>query len=142
MARDFHIRKDLQAIGLPERTIRVLEKVTLLIEALEQIDANAGAITDVETATDALNEAIEDANLTLAALDERLDEQENGNGPYVKKTGDTMSDDLAINGDLNVNGLAECDTLRVNTAAVAETPTATHTLTINVNGTPMKVLLA
>lgn len=133
--RDFSIRRDLQDLGLPERSIRVLEKVTLLIQALEDINAQAGAITDVETATDALNEAIEDANLTLAALDARLDDQENGNGPYVKKTGDTMSGALTVNDAVNVNGLLECDTLRVNTApAVAAAVASTHKVAVNLNG--------
>lgn len=135
MARDFFIRPDLQKIGLPERTIRVLEKVSLLIEALERITANENAITDVNDATDALNEAIEDANLTLEALDERLDDQENGNGPYVKKTGDVMS------GALNVNDLLECDTLRINTApAVAAAVASTHTVAVNLNGTTYYLL--
>ena len=35
MARDFFVRLDLQRMGAPERLIRVLEKVTLLIQALE-----------------------------------------------------------------------------------------------------------
>ena len=133
MARDFFIRPDLQRLGVPERTIRVLEKVSLLIETLERVTANEGAIESANEATAALEEAIEDANVTLASLDDRLDEQENGNGPYVKKTGDTMS------GALNVNALLECDTFRVNTAPVAETVVCTHTLTINVNGTAYKL---
>jgi hypothetical protein len=103
--RDFFIRPDLQRLGVPERTIRVLEKVSLLIEALEQINANAGAITDVEDATDAIEELIEDAELTLAALDERLDDVEDGNGPYVKKTGDTMSGALNVNSTVTASGL-------------------------------------
>jgi hypothetical protein len=137
MARDYPIRGDLQKIGLPERTIRVLEKVALLIEALEAINANAEAITDLDTATDALNEAIEDAELTLEALDERLDDQENGNGPYVKKTGDTMS------GALNVNALLECDTFRLNVApVVAAAVASTHTVDVNINGAAYKILLS
>jgi hypothetical protein len=133
MARDFSIRRDLQDIGLPERTIRVLEKVQLLIDALEQIDANAGAITDIETATVALEELLEDAAITLETLDERLDEQENGNGPYVKKTGDTMS------GALNVNDLLECDTFKINVSPTAETVVCTHTITISVGATAYKI---
>jgi hypothetical protein len=133
--RDYSIRRDLQAIGLPERTIRVLEKVQLLIDALEQLNAQGGAITDLEEATDALDELIEDANLTLEALDARLDEQENGNGPYVKKTGDTMS------GDLNVNALLECDTFKINVSPVAETVVCTHTITIAVGATNYKIPL-
>jgi hypothetical protein len=135
MARDFFIRPDLQKIGLPERTIRVLEKVSLLIEALERLNTTEGQITDINTATDALNEAIEDANLTLAALDARLDDQENGNGPYVKKTGDTMS------GPLNVNALLECDTFKINVSPTAETVVCTHTITIAVGATNYKIPL-
>ena len=136
MARDFFIRPDLQRLGVPERTIRVLEKVSLLIEALERLQTAEGAIDTVNEATDALGELIEDANLSLNSLDARLDDQEAGNGPYVKKTGDTMS------GALNVNALLECDTLRINTAAAAATPTQTHTVDVNINGTTYKVLLA
>jgi hypothetical protein len=133
--RDFPIRGDLQKIGLPERTIRVLEKVALLIDALERLTTTEGAITDINTATDALNEAIEDANLTLATLDSRLDDQENGNGPYVKKAGDVMT------GDLDVHGLVQCDTLRVNTApSVAVAVASTHKVAVNLNGTTYYLL--
>lgn len=126
--RDFSIRRDLQDIGLPERTIRVLEKVTLLIQALEAIQSNSQGITDLNTATDALNEAVEDANLSLGSLDTRVDALEAA-GPYVNESGDTMS------GPLNVNALLECDSLRINTApAVAAAVASTHTVAVNLNG--------
>ena len=47
-----------------------------------------------------------------------------------------------MSGALNVNALLECDTFRVNVAPVAETITATHTLTINVNGTNYRIPIA
>jgi hypothetical protein len=141
--RDFFIRPDLQRLGVPERTIRVLEKVSLLIEALEQINANAGAITDVEDATDAIEELIEDAELTLAALDERLDDVEDGNGPYVKKTGDTMSGALNVNSTVTASGLVRAGSLRVDTApAVGAAVPSTHTVDINFGGSTYKVLLS
>jgi hypothetical protein len=135
MARDFFIRPDLQRLGVPERTIRVLEKVSLLIEALERLTASEGAITDINTATDALNEAIEDANLTLAALDDRIDTLESGSGPYVKKAGDVMT------GALDVHALVQCDSFRIDVTPTAETITPTHTITISVNGTNYKIPL-
>jgi hypothetical protein len=137
MARDYPIRGDLQKIGLPERTIRVLEKVALLIQALEDIDANAGAINDLDDATTALEELIEDAELTLETLDDRLDDLEDPSGPHVKKTGDTMS------GALNVNALLECDTFRLNVApVVAAAVASTHTVDVNINGAAYKILLS
>lgn len=132
MGRDFPIRIDLAKLGLPERTIRVLEKAALLVQLIEDQAALTSNVDAINVAVDALNEAVEDANLSLESLDDRLDEQENGNGPYVKKTGDNMS------GALNVNALLECDTFRINVAPVAETIVATHTVTINVNGTNYK----
>jgi len=128
--RDFSIRRDLQDIGLPERTIRVLEKVQLLIDALEQLNTQGGAITDLETATDALDEALEDANLSLGSLDTRVDVLEAAADDYVLKAGDTMS------GALNVNALLECDSLKINTApAAAAAVPSTHTVAVNLNGT-------
>lgn len=134
--REYFPRAEFKAKGFSEVAIRVLEKVSIVADALAQLEAAQGQITNLDTAANALEEAIEDANLTLAALDARLDTQEAGNGPYVKKTGDTMS------GALNVNALLECDTFRVNVAPVAETITATHTLTINVNGTNYRIPIA
>jgi hypothetical protein len=133
MARDFPIRADLQRLGVPERTIRVLEKAALIVDALEGI---TGLETSLETVNDQLaviDEALEDANLSLETLDDRLDDQENGNGPYVKKTGDTMS------GALNVNALLECDTFQINVAATAEAIVPTHTITISVSGVNYKI---
>jgi hypothetical protein len=60
----------------------------------------------------------------------------NGGNVLVGTTTDDGSNKMQINGGLVATSL------RVNTAAVAETPSATHTLTINVNGTNYKVLLA
>jgi len=134
--RDYFPRNEFKDKGFSEVAIRVLEKVAIVAEALKRLEAAQGRIDNLDTATDALNELIEDANLTLEALDARIDQQENGNGPYVKKTGDTMS------GALNVNAALQCNSLRVNTAAVAGTITPTHTLTINVNGTPYRIPLA
>lgn len=132
--RDFFIRQDLQKTGIPERTIRVLEKASLLIEALERITASENAISDVNDATDALNEAIEDANLSLTSLDGRVDVLESA-GPYVEVAGDTMS------GPLNVNALLECDSLRINTVpVVAAAVASTHTVAVNLNGTTYYLL--
>lgn len=41
---------------------------------------------------------------------------------------------------IDVTGLARCDTLRIDAAPTAETPTATHTAVINLNGTNYKFL--
>jgi hypothetical protein len=137
MARDFPIRIDLAKLGLPERTIRVLEKAALLTEAFEAQAALTSELEATNVAVDALQEAQEDAELSLASLDERLDDQENGNGPYVKKTGDTMS------GALNVNALLECDSLKVNTApAVAAAVASTHKVAVDFNGATYYILLS
>lgn len=66
MARDYFIRPDLQRLGLPDRTIRVLEKAAQLTDAIDRIGT-------VETAVEELNEDVEDANLSLTSLDARLD---------------------------------------------------------------------
>lgn len=135
--RDFPIRVDLAKIGLPERTIRVLEKVTLLIQALEDINSNQSGINDLNDATDALNEAIEDANLSLTSLDARVDTLEafQAAGPYVNEAGDTMS------GPLNVNALLECDSLKINTApTVAAAVASTHKVAVDLNGTTYYLL--
>lgn len=137
MARDFHIRRDLQEVGLPLRTILVLEKAARLTQLIEDQAALTSDVEAIDGAVDALAEDLEDANLSLASLDARLDEQENGNGPYVKKTGDTMS------GALNVNALVECDTFRLNTAeAVAAAVASTHKVAVNINGGTYYILLS
>lgn len=137
MARDFPIRRDLVALGLPERTIRVLEKAAQLVQIIEEQTALQGEVEAINTAVDANAEAIEDANISLASLDARLDDQENGNGPYVKKTGDTMS------GALNVNALLECDSFKLNTApAVAAAVASTHKVAVDVNGVTYHILLS
>lgn len=41
---------------------------------------------------------------------------------------------------IDVTGLARCDTLRIDAAPTAETPPATHTAVINLNGTNYKFL--
>lgn len=137
MARDFFIRPDLQKLGVPDRTIRVLEKAANLVDIIETQAALTDQVTAIDGAVDALAEDLEDQNLSLESLDDRLDDQENGNGPYVKKTGDTMS------GALNVNALVECDTFQLNTAPTVSAATAsTHKVAINVNGATYYVLLS
>ena len=137
MARDFPIRIDLQKLGLTERTIRVLEKAALIVQTIEEQAALTSEVEAINDAVDIINEDLEDANLSLESLDARLDDQENGNGPYVKKTGDTMS------GALNVNAQLECDSLKVNTAPSASVATAsTHKVAVDFNGTTYYVLLS
>ena len=76
-------------------------------------------------------------NLSLESLDARLDDQENGNGPYVKKSGDTMS------GALNVNALLECDSFKLNTAPSASVATAsTHKVAVDLGGVTYYILLS
>lgn len=73
MARDFHIRLDLQQLGLPERTIRVLEKAALLVQLIEDQAALTSEVEAIDVAVDALAEENEDQNLSLASLDTRID---------------------------------------------------------------------
>ena len=137
MARDFPIRIDLAKLGIPERTIRVLEKAALIVQTIEEQAALSSELEVINEAVDVLAEDLEDANLSLESLDARLDDQENGNGPYVKKTGDTMS------GALNVNAQLECDSLKVNTAPSASVATAsTHKVAVDFNGTTYYILLS
>lgn len=137
MGKDFPIRIDLAKIGLPERAIRVLEKAALIVETIERVTGTETSLDTVSGQIDTINEAIEDAELSLTSLDARLDDQENGNGPYVKKTGDTMS------GALNVNALLECDSLKVNTApSVAAAVASTHKVAVDFNGSTYYILLS
>lgn len=67
------VRQDLARFGIPERTIRILERAALIVSAIERI---TGTETDLETVNgqiDTINESIEDANLSLTSLDTRLD---------------------------------------------------------------------
>lgn len=73
MARDFPIRLDLQKLGLPERTIRVLEKAALLVQLIEDQAALTSDVEAINTAVDALAEENEDQNLSLTSLDTRID---------------------------------------------------------------------
>lgn len=137
MARDFHIRPDLKAIGLPERTILVLEKAARLTQLIEDQAALTSEVEAIDGAVTALEEDLEDANLSLTTLDDRLDDIEDGNGPYVKKTGDTMS------GTLNVNALLECDNFKLNaTPAVSAATASTHKVAIDIGGVVYYILLS
>jgi hypothetical protein len=133
MARDFSIRPDLLKLGVPERTIRVLEKAALIVDTIERVTGTETSLDTVNTQIDTLQEAVEDANLSLESLDGRLDTIENGNGPYVKKAGDVMT------GALDVHALVQCDSFRIDATPTAETITPTHTVTISVNGTDYKI---
>lgn len=52
---------------------------------------------------------------------------------YVAKAGDTMT------GALDVQAALRADSLRLDLAPTAETPTPTHTITISVDGTDYKI---
>lgn len=73
MALDYPIRGDLQKLGLPERTIRVLEKAARLVQLIEEQAALTSQVDAIDTAVDALQEEQEDQNLSLASLDARID---------------------------------------------------------------------
>lgn len=73
MARDFFIRPDLLALGVPDRTIRVLEKAANLVDIIETQAAQTDQLTAIDGAVDALEEAAEDAALSLTSLDARID---------------------------------------------------------------------
>jgi hypothetical protein len=64
--RDFSIRPDLQRLGVPERTIRVLEKAAELTQLIQ--DA-----ADLQSAVEDISEEQEDQNISLISLDARLD---------------------------------------------------------------------
>lgn len=84
MARDFPIRLDLQKIGLPERTIRVLEKAALLVQLIEDQAALTSDVEAIDAAVDLLAEEQEDQNLSLASLDTRVDAFE-ALAPFVEQ---------------------------------------------------------
>lgn len=136
MARDFPIRIDLAKLGLPERTIRVLEKAAQLVQIIEDQAALTSDVEAIDAAVDANAEAIEDANISLGTLDTRLDALE-ANDPYLPLAGGTLS------GPLNVNALLECDSLKVNTAPGASVATAsTHKVAVDFNGATYYILLS
>jgi hypothetical protein len=71
--RDFPIRLDLAKLGIPERTIKVLEKAALIVSTIERVTGTETSLETVNGQIDTLNEAVEDANLSLTTLDGRLD---------------------------------------------------------------------
>lgn len=119
--------------GFSPPMIDTLRKASLIVDAIERLTGTETSLDTVNEQIGTVNELIEDANLTLETLDARLDDQEAGNGPYVKKTGDTMS------GSLNVNDLLECDSFKINVSPTAETIVCTHTLTIAVGAANYKI---
>jgi hypothetical protein len=134
--RDFAIRRDLVALGLPDRTIRVLEKAAELVVLIEQQAALEGDIEAINTAVDALEEGQEDANITLGTLDTRIDAFE-VLAPFVREAGGTMS------GALDVQALLTCDSFRIDAApAVAAAVASTHKLAISCNGVTYHLLLS
>lgn len=73
MGRDFAIRGDLARIGVPERTIRVLEKAALIVDTIERVTGTETSIETVNDQIDTLQEEQEDQNLSLTSLDSRID---------------------------------------------------------------------
>jgi hypothetical protein len=73
MAREFHIRQDLQRLGLPERTIRVLEK--------------AAQIVDLLNGQTSLDDDLTDTALLAILTEARVDDLEafEADGPYVEQ---------------------------------------------------------
>lgn len=84
MPRDFPIRIDLAKLGLPERTIRVLEKAALIVDAIERITGTETDLDTVNDQIDQIDEDLEDAALSLISLDVRLDDLED-DAPYVSQ---------------------------------------------------------
>lgn len=82
--RDFPIRLDLVKMGVPERTIRVLEKAALIVDTIERVSGTETSITTVTDQITGITEDIEDANLSLTSLDGRLDSIE-ALQPFVRQ---------------------------------------------------------
>lgn len=133
----FPIRRELREKGFSEQAIRKLEQLSDFVDTVNRLATVEETTEAQQVAVDALLEEQEDQNLSLATLDDRVDDIETGNGPYVKKTGDAMS------GALNVNALLECDSLQINTAEVAAAAApSTHKVAVNINGVSYFVLLS
>ena len=133
----FPIRRELQRMGFSEHSIRKLEQLSDFADTVTRLSTVEEVAEATDAAVDALQEEQEDQNLSLGSLDDRVDDLEDGLGPYVQLTGDTMS------GALNVNALLECDTLRINTAEVAAVAApSTHKVAVNINGVSYYVLLS
>ena len=139
MARDFPIRIDLHNLGLPERSIRVLEKAAQLVQLIEDQAALTDQVTAIDGAVDALQESQEDQDLSLTSLDSRLDvfEDFSATDPrYAKKAGDTFT------GAVDVQALLTCDSFRIDAAPTAAVIASTHKLAINCNGVTYYLLLS
>ena len=139
MARDFPIRIDLHNLGLPERSIRVLEKAAQLVQLIEDQAALTDQVTAIDGAVDALQESQEDQDLSLTSLDSRLDvfEDFSATDPrYAKKAGDTFT------GAVDVQALLTCDSFRIDAAPTAAVIASTHKLAISCNGVTYYLLLS
>jgi hypothetical protein len=80
-ARDFPIRTDLSKIGIPERSIRVLEKAAQIVQIVNDAAALQTTVNDITAEQ-------EDQNLSLDSLDARLDIVEaftNTDARYVRQ---------------------------------------------------------
>jgi hypothetical protein len=136
MGLSFPIRRELLAKGFSDRAIRVLEQLSDFAETVTRVAATEAAQEQTDTAVDALQEAQEDANLSLSTLDTRVDALEAA-GPYVEAGGDTMT------GALDVQALLQCDSFRIDAApAAAAAVASTHKLAISCNGTTYYILLS
>lgn len=135
MAKSFFSDEECRAAGFSQPMINTLRKIADFVDAFERLAAAEGEIAATNTAVDALQESQEDAALSLASLDTRVDAFETL-APFVREAGGTMS------GALNVNALLECDTFRLNVAPTASAATAsTHKVAVNVNGSTYYLLL-
>lgn len=73
MAKSFFSDEECRAAGFSQPMINTLRKVADFVDAFERLAAAEGEIAATNTAVDALQESQEDAALSLASLDSRVD---------------------------------------------------------------------
>jgi hypothetical protein len=84
MARDFSIRPDLLRLGVPERTIRVLEKAAELTQLIQDSADLQAATAALDTTVTALDGTVAAADAAIVALDARIDAYD-ALAPFVRQ---------------------------------------------------------
>lgn len=87
MPRLFLDERNLRESGISEQNIRTLRELTAFQNLVTEQQETAAAVEAQQTAIDAVEEAVEDAELSLTSLDARVDDLEDfeAAGPYVKQ---------------------------------------------------------
>lgn len=144
MARLFLDERNLREAGVHQQNINTLRELTEFLNLVTQVQTAEEDLVAQQAAIDAVEEAVEDQELSLTSLDARVDDLEDFEalGPYAKLSGATfvgaVAGTTAAFNSIDIAGEARCNSFRLDQTPVAEAIVVTHSVTISVDGTNYK----